>query len=373
MKRITTLVLGLLLSLPLLAQPRLLMVLSSHGEHDSEQNIVQPGFEFDELAKAYNVFSANGIEVDIASPKGGLPLADNYDPQKAYNQTFIQDKQAMDKLSHSLKLKAVNASDYQGIFVVGGKGPMFDLHQDNHLQALIRQIWENQGVVSAVCHGPAALVDVTLSDGSYLVAGKRVNGFTNQEEMAFGKKWRPQFAFLLQDKLSERGAKFERSSLMLNHVAQDDRLITGQNPFSTVDTALAVVKAMGIDTKTIPAYADDQTIKLVRRLLEGEAYTTEQLKAEQDIQVELLGMYGYYLAQFAESQVQQRQAAQLMELVQPIMQHPVLALETAKVYQSLGDATQARDTLNALLQTHPDMEEAKLLLQSLNGTQTDSE
>ncbi len=311
------------------------------------------------------MFEKNGLEVDIASPTGGQPVADNYDVKKEYNHAFINDVRAMKKLQNSLKLSAVNASDYQGIFVVGGKGPMFDLYQDESLQRLIRDIWESNGIVSAVCHGPAALVDVKLSDGRYLVAGKKVNGFTNEEEAAFGKKWRSQFAFLLEDKLKARGANFEHSPMMLNHVAVDGRLITGQNPFSTVDTAISTLKAMGTEPTFIPAYQDDKTIRLVRRLINGESYTTEQLAAEQ-VQAELIGSYGYYVARFAKTDQDRKKAIKLMELVSPLVRQPMLELSIAENHQALGNYQQAKTTLIALLEDHPDLEQAQQMLDGLN-------
>ncbi|GGO69728.1 type 1 glutamine amidotransferase domain-containing protein [Bowmanella pacifica] len=365
----TLVILGLLLSNNLHANPRVLMVISSHGEKNAAEEIIQPGFEFDELAKAYLVFSDNGLEVDIASPAGGHPIADNYDPTKPYNQLFLADPKAYSRLTNSLKLADLDAGDFQAVFVVGGKGPMFDLWQDATLQQLIGDIWENRGVISGVCHGPAAFVDVKLSDGSYLVAGKKVNGFTNQEEAAFGKKWKKDFAFLLEDKLKARGALFEQSALMLNHVSTDDRLITGQNPFSTVDTALAVLARLGVDITTVPHYADDNSIKLVREILQGKPYSTEQLSQNTQVQVELVGMYGYYLALFGEQQDDKHNAIRIMELVSPIMQHPMLVMQIAKKYQALGKHQAALDSLNTFLQSHPEATKVQALLKQLTSEQ----
>ena len=99
--------------------------------------------------------------MDVASPLGGTVEADNYDPNKPYNAQVLADSVAMQKLENTLSVGALEASDYNGIFVVGGKGAMFDLPKDEKLQAMIANIYEEQGVVAAVCHGPAALVDVT--------------------------------------------------------------------------------------------------------------------------------------------------------------------------------------------------------------------
>ena len=218
MKAIQYLFLGLLTLVTtsaMAAQDKLkvLMVVSSYGVDGGE---TRPGYEFDELAQAYLVFRHNDIAVDIASPKGGKVEADKYDKTTKFNADALSDTVFMAKLADTLATKAVNAKDYDGIFVVGGKGAMFDLPKDKALQGLIADIYEGKGSVAAVCHGPAALVDVKLSSGEYLIAGKAVNGFTLEEEARFGKKWASQFDFQLEDRLKERGGKFSSSPMMLS-------------------------------------------------------------------------------------------------------------------------------------------------------------
>ncbi|HEX5792344.1 MAG TPA: type 1 glutamine amidotransferase domain-containing protein, partial [Rheinheimera sp.] len=252
------------------AQPdnkRILLVLSGYGQQQGQK---APGYEFDEFAKAYLVFKAHGIDVDIASPQGGPVEADEYDPAKPYNQQVLNDTAIMAKLANTLSTAQLAAANYNGIFIVGGKGAMFDLAEDAALQQLIAAIYQQQGSVAAVCHGPAALVNVTLADGSYLVANKAVNSFTNEEEQLFGKKWLPKFKFLLQDKLIQRGGIFQASPIMLNHVVVDQRLITGQNPTSTVAVATALVKSLGITPLVMPPHKDDHTLALVAALLDGK-------------------------------------------------------------------------------------------------------
>lgn len=112
---------------------------------------------------------------------------------------------------------------------------MFDLPFDPALQDFITALYSrNDGVVSAVCYGPAAFAHVKQSDGTYLIAGKAVAGFCNEEEQLFGKRWQAEFPFLLEDKLKQRGGLYERAELMLPHVSVAGRLITGQNPYSLV-------------------------------------------------------------------------------------------------------------------------------------------
>lgn len=344
---------------------RVLMVVSGYGVDEGE---TQPGFEFDEFAKAYLVFNNNGLEVDVASPQGGAVVADKYNPQKSYNQQIVNDAVVMKKLANTLSTKSVLAEEYGAVFVVGGKGAMFDLPKDKHLQKLIADIYENQGSVSAVCHGPAALTDVKLSNGDYLVAGKKVNGFTNVEERAFGKKWLPKFEFMLEDRLKERGAIFEKSAMMLNHVARDGRLITGQNPFSTTATATEVVRSLGIKPVNRTAFKDEATIDLVAKILDGEKLAeTELLNNSDNYQPNLVAMYGYYRMMHAQDDSEIRQAIGLMELSVPFMDNPQLNLAIARGYQKLGNNSKAKMTLDALLKKHPKMAAAEKMLAALSN------
>ena len=345
------------------SNPRILMVVSGYGENQGKD---KPGYEFDELTKAYLTFRDNGVLVDIASPQGGAVEADQYDPEKSYNQTFMADRQAMNKLANTLALAAVNSSDYAAVFVVGGKGAMFDLPYDETLQRIIVDVYQSGGTVGAVCHGPAALVEVKLDDGSYLVAGKRVNGFTNMEEHMFGKKWVKHFDFLLEDKFNERQAKFQSSPMMLSHVAVDRRLVTGQNPASTVDTAEALLSTIGITPNGNNEYSDDLTLKLVAEILKGNEQAIRKYQDNKaSYEPMLMGMYGYMHFEAAESAQGYQQALTLMQLTQEDVNHPKLNLQLAKAHLKLAQTDQARALLTELGSSHPDLTEAQDLLAQL--------
>lgn len=344
----------------------ILMVVSSYGEDQGE---TKPGYEFDEFAKAYLVFKQNGYHVEIASPAGGPVEADKHDPNKPYTKLVMADTEVMDKLNNTLSTADILNKDYAAIFIVGGKGAMFDLPEDKHLQQLVARLYENNRVISAVCHGPAALVDVKLSNGDYLVSGKKVNGFTNIEEKAFSKKWASQFKFMLEDKLIERGGAFESSPMMLSHVAVDDRLITGQNPFSTTQTALEVVKALGKSPRPHQVFKEDKTIALITRVLDGETNALKELVTTPDkYQAELVGMYGYYFINLAANDDEVSKAVILMEGANEIMNHPVLKMSIIKGYQQLGKKTVAREKAVKLVEEMPDNDKAKALLASLEAS-----
>lgn len=347
-------------------QDTVLMVVSSYGKERGE---LQPGYEFDEFAKAYLVFRDHGFAVDIASPAGGAVEADKYDPDKPYNRMVLADAYIMDKLNNTLPTSVVDPDNYLAVFVVGGKGAMFDLPGDTDLQEIIATLYEDERVVSAVCHGPAALVNVRLSSGEYLVSGRRVNGFTNTEEQVFGKKWMQEFPFMLEDKLIERGGRFENSEIMLSHVAEDARLITGQNPFSTSDVASAVVRALGADPLPQQRFTDDATMALVARVLAGDDKALGQLRfSPADYQIELVGMYGYYYLDQATEQGQIKHAVMLMEAANETMQHPALSKSIVKGYSKLGQRQLALKKAQQLAEAMPNDASVLALLASLEAS-----
>ena len=343
---------------------RVVMVLSGYGENGGE---TKPGYEFDEFAKAYLVFKQNNVGVDIASPQGGSVEADKYDPSKGYNAKVLADKSAMSKLNNTLAISALKANQYDGIFVVGGKGAMFDLPNDKALQQLIADIYQTNGTVAAVCHGPAALVDVKLSDGSYLVEDKAINSFTNEEEKLFGKKWIKSFDFMLEDKLKSRGAQFQSSDIMLNHVAVDQRLITGQNPTSTVAVATELVRSLGITPAPATMDAEDKTLALVAQFIDGDTQALSVLKeSPADYHIALVGMYGFYYEMLADSTKEHENALALMLSAQKTLNNPRLDLKIAQTQHKLGQSAQAKTTLEALLANKPDFQPAVEMLKTLS-------
>lgn len=342
---------------------KILMVVSAYGEKQGE---VKPGYEFDEFSKAYLVFKANGIKVDVASPKGGGVEADKYDPSASYNANVLADDAIMAKLNNTLATSEVNAKNYAAVFIVGGKGAMFDLPKDKALQSLVADIYQQQGSVAAVCHGPAALVDVKLQDGSYLVANKAINGFTNTEEQLFGQKWLSKFDFKLEDKLIERGGKFQSSDIMLSHVAIDGRLITGQNPTSTTEVAAALVKSLGYENVEMELSKDDKTLALVAKLLAGDKSVLASFeKNEQDYHLALVGMYGFYYLKIAQNDVQLEQALDLMIAAHSAIENPMLDMKIATAQQKLGKEALAKNTLEQLLLEVPDYQPAIDMMKTL--------
>lgn len=205
---------------------------------------IPTGFWLSELTHPLAKFAAAGIAYDLASIKGGKPPidSDSLDFNDAINKKFWDDADFQAKLSATIKLDDANAANYDAIFFAGGHGVMWDFADSKAIDKVTREIYERGGIVSAVCHGPAALVNVKLSDGSYLVAGKNLTAFTNGEEadvQATGI-----VPFLLETALKNHGANHIAAENWSNHVEIDGRLVTGQNPASAASVGAEIVKLL---------------------------------------------------------------------------------------------------------------------------------
>ncbi|MEV6595460.1 type 1 glutamine amidotransferase domain-containing protein [Actinoplanes sp. NPDC051346] len=219
---------------------RILLALTSHGQLADTGR--RTGFYVSEAAHPWRVFHAAGHQVDIVSVRGGQPPQDGLDPSDPVQTEFLSDPAVTAQLSATPSTGDIDASAYDAILYVGGHGTMWDFPHDEQLAALGRGIYESGGVVAAVCHGPAGLLPLTLSDGSHLIAGKRVTGFSNSEEEAVGLT--AAVPFLLQNRLRDLGGDYRSGPDFAPHVVTDGRLVTGQNPASADGVARAVLDAL---------------------------------------------------------------------------------------------------------------------------------
>ncbi|MBB5574644.1 MULTISPECIES: type 1 glutamine amidotransferase domain-containing protein [Rhizobium] len=197
------------------------------------------GFAMVELTHPLDVFDKAGIPYEIASIRGGHPPIDFFDLSDAANAHYWKDEGFRSALGDSLVLKGLDPSRYSAVFFAGGHGTMWDFADSEAVQKVIREIWEAGGIVSAVCHGPAALVNATLSDGSYLVAGKKLASFTDEEEAEVN--YTKVVPYLLATTLKQRGALHQPAPNWSENVVTDGRLITGQNPASAHGVGRALV------------------------------------------------------------------------------------------------------------------------------------
>jgi putative intracellular protease/amidase len=219
---------------------KILFVVTSH---DKKGNTNEPtGYYLSEVSHPWEVLHNAGFEIDFVSPKGGKAPVDGFNLDDSVNSKFWNNKDYRYKVEHTFKPSQVKPDNYAVIFYAGGHGAMWDLADNMELAKIAQQIYENNGIVAAVCHGPAGLVNIRLKNGKYLVDGKKINAFTNEEEV--GVNMQNVVPFALETKLIERGARFEKSGLWQLHVTSDNRVVTGQNPQSAKAVGEAILKIL---------------------------------------------------------------------------------------------------------------------------------
>jgi putative intracellular protease/amidase len=221
---------------------RVLVVLTSHAQLGNTGK--QTGFWLEEFAAPYYVLKDAGAAVTLASPKGGQPpldpASDLPENQTDSTRRFREDAEAQAELAHTRVLGQLSANDFDAVFYPGGHGPMWDLPDNTESIALLEAFVRAGKPVGAVCHAPAALVNVRTPSGEYLVRMKRVTGFSNTEETAVGLS--AVVPFLLEDRLKERGGLYSKAADWAPHVEVDGQLVTGQNPASSAPAAAVLLK-----------------------------------------------------------------------------------------------------------------------------------
>lgn len=217
---------------------KVLVVLTSHNKLGDTGK--ETGFYLPEVSHPVAEFDRAGLTVEYVSPQGGKAPMIGIDLEDPLNTEFLANSEKMAQVENTLKPSQVDPSDYEAIFYAGGHGTMWDFPQNSELAQIAAKIYEQGGVVGAVCHGPAGLVNIKLSDNTYLVAEKTVAGFTNDEEVAVGL--RDIVPFLLESTLSKRGATHTKAANFQAHIEVSDRLVTGQNPASARGVGEAMVK-----------------------------------------------------------------------------------------------------------------------------------
>ena len=216
---------------------KILMILTSHDEMGTTGK--KTGFWLEEFAAPYYVFRDASAEITLASPKGGQPpldpKSDEPDAQTPATDRFKSDTGAQAELASTHKLSEIDIAAYDGVFFPGGHGPLWDLAENQNSISLIEAAIESGKPVAAVCHAPGILKNVKAEDGSPLVKGKKVAGFTNSEEEAAGLT--DIVPFLVEDMLKANGGIYSKGPDWAVHVVEDGLLITGQNPASSEKAA----------------------------------------------------------------------------------------------------------------------------------------
>ncbi|WP_121808475.1 type 1 glutamine amidotransferase domain-containing protein [Mucilaginibacter kameinonensis] len=193
-----------------------------------------------EVANPYQTFKKQGYDIDVYSVNGGEAPIDMVELDDELNVAFLNGEGA-DAMRNTKKIDEVSIIGYDAVFVPGGLAPVVDMPENITVQNILSDMYEKGGVVSAVCHGPVALINVKLNDGSYLIDGKNVTGFSKAEEENYAKEDVP---FELEDALKQRGANYSAAAPWQAYVVTDGRLVTGQNPASAKGVAESVIKIL---------------------------------------------------------------------------------------------------------------------------------
>jgi putative intracellular protease/amidase len=228
------------------ASMKILIVVTSHDQLGSTGR--KTGFWLEELAAPYFIFREAGVQMTLASPKGGQPPLDPKSNERAFQtadtRRFEQDPAATAALANTTKLSDVDPADYGSVFFPGGHGPLWDLTNDSDALSLIERMLSANKPVALVCHAPGILTNVKAANGAPIAEGRSVTGFTNSEEAAM--QLVDVVPYLVEDALRAQGANFLAAVNWGVHVVQDGLLVTGQNPSSSRQTARALLDALGL-------------------------------------------------------------------------------------------------------------------------------
>jgi len=223
---------------------KILMVLTSHDQLGDTGK--KTGFWLEEFAAPYYALKDAGADITVVSPAGGQPpldpKSDEPDAQTDATRRFKADADAQAVLASTGKLSDVKAADFDAVFYPGGHGPLWDLAEDKDSIGLIEALVAADKPVALVCHAPGVLRHVKAADGSPLVKGKKVTGFTNTEEDAVGLS--QVVPFLVEDMLKKNGGEYSKGADWQSYVVTDGKLVTGQNPASSEAGAEALLKLL---------------------------------------------------------------------------------------------------------------------------------
>jgi putative intracellular protease/amidase len=294
---------------------KILAIVTSTGKMGESGK--RTGYEFTELSRAYYVFTANGFTVDIASPDGGRPpVVIDDDDMGEFDYAFLNDPVARSKVINSTAVTSVNPAEYAAVYFVGGKGAMWDFPDNEAIQNLVREFHSKGKVIGAICHGPAALVNVKLDSGEYFLASKQVSGFSNDEELFLIPEARTIFPFLLEDRLRARGAAVQTGPSYLEQVSRDGALLTGQNPWSVWALTESMIVQLGYQPVPRKKTADEYSVQILGTY-EQHGYRSARAQLE-------------FLAGRADTPINYRLIA-MHSLVAAMKMEPVKAMELVMI------------------------------------------
>ena len=217
-------------------------ILAIATNHSELPNGHKTGLWLEEYAVPADIIKKKGYRLNLASLRGGrIPIDPRSMPESKDDPEL---RKALNELSETLPLNRVNTSHYDALFFPGGHGAMFDLADSRLVGDIIASFIDSGRIVAALCHGPAALLSACHSDGRPIVSGRKLTAFSNDEEVA--AQLDQIMPFLLQTKLQELGANYQCLPKWSDNVVVDGNLITGQNPYSSASTALALIEVLSL-------------------------------------------------------------------------------------------------------------------------------
>ena len=223
---------------------KVLFVITSHDELGTTGE--KTGVWLEEFAGPYYFMKEKGIDITLASPKGGRPPIDPKselpDFQTKSTKKFAEDKVSQEIFSNTLKLASVKSEDYDAVFYTGGYGPLWDLADDKNSIALIESFYNSNKPIGSVCHGPAIFKNTKDSQGNPIVQGKKITAYSNSEEAAIN--FTDIVAFSVEDMLKENGGIYSKGADWSAYAQEDGLLVTGQNPMSSELVADLLLKKL---------------------------------------------------------------------------------------------------------------------------------
>ncbi|MFC0338464.1 Putative intracellular protease/amidase [Kushneria avicenniae] len=227
-----------------MSAPRILMVLTSHDEMGDTGH--KTGFWVEEFAAPYYTFLDAGCDIVLATPKGGAapidPNSEGEDAQTEATRRFYADEKAKARIAGTKRLADMRVEDFDTVFYPGGHGPLWDLTDNQDSIALLEGFLRQQKPIASVCHAPTAFLNLKDDRGEFVIKGKRVAGFTNEEEAAVGLT--DVVPHLLEDELKRRGADYQKVEAFTPFAVEDGLVITGQNPASSEAVAERLLEAL---------------------------------------------------------------------------------------------------------------------------------
>jgi len=223
-------------------QGKILFVVSN--QHTYGNTNLNTSNHFSEIVLPYDVYKKRGYKIDFVSPNGGAIPVGYIKTSDSIQKKYLYDTYFMNLLKSIIHPKDIEPKDYKAVYYVGGEAAMFGVPESKEIQNISRTIYENKGIVSAVCHGTAGIVNLQLSNGRFLYEGKKINGFPDVFENKTNTYYKT-FPFSIEEAIERNGGKFMYSKKGWdNHYVVDGRLVTGQDPSASISVAEKVMELL---------------------------------------------------------------------------------------------------------------------------------